>query len=137
MKIVDSCGLEVLRRILGGSEITKAEFLGRYYNKALGIKEMVKGEFEKVFEKYDCLFSPVVPALPWKVGEGLKMKPEQVYAYDACTIPANLAGICALSIPAGVIKEGKEEIPTGLQIMCGKGEESKMFSIAKKVEELD
>ena len=135
-KIEDSCGPEVLRRILGGSEITKAEFSGRYYNKALEIKEMIKEEFKKVFEKYDCILSPVVPGIPWKVGEGLKMKPEEVYAYDACTIPANLAGICAMSIPAGFAKEGKEEIPIGLQIMCGNGQESKMFSIAKMIEDL-
>ncbi|MDP3881736.1 MAG: Asp-tRNA(Asn)/Glu-tRNA(Gln) amidotransferase subunit GatA [Nanoarchaeota archaeon] len=133
-KIEDSCGPEVLRRILGGGEITKEEFSGRYYKKALEIKEIIREEFEKVFEEYDCILSPVVPGIPWKVGEGLEMKPEDVYAYDACTIPANLAGICAMSIPAGVIKEEGEEIPIGLQIMCGKGQESKMFSIAKKLE---
>lgn len=136
-KIEDKCGKEVLRRILGGSEITKAEFKGRYYNKALEVKELIKEEFEKVFEDYDGIISPVVPSLPWKIGEGKEMKPEEVYAYDALTVPANLAEICAISIPAGTIKEGKEEIPIGLQIMCGKGEESKMLSIAKEIEKLD
>ena len=127
-KIADKCGPEVLRRILGGSEITKAEFAGQYYQKALEIKELIKEEFEKAFEKYDCIILPTCPGLPWKIGE--KMKVEEVYAYDALTIPANLAEICAISIPAGKI----ENIPVGMQVMCGKGQEGKMLSIAKVFE---
>ena len=57
------------------------------------------------------------------------MKPEEVYAADALTIPANLAEICAISIPVGKINN----IPVGMQIMCAKGEDSKMLSIAKEV----
>jgi aspartyl-tRNA(Asn)/glutamyl-tRNA(Gln) amidotransferase subunit A len=136
-KIEDKCGKEVLRRILGGSEITKAEHHGRYYQKALDVKEVIKEEFENLFKDYDCVILPTVPGIPWKVGEGAKMSPEEDYAYDALTIPANLAGICAISIPSGKIKEGKEEIPIGMQIFCGKGEESKMLSIAKQIERLD
>ena len=131
-KIEESCGEEVLRRILGGSEITKAEFSGRYYKKALEIKEIIREEFEGVFKQYDCVILPTVPSLPWKVGEGLKMRPEEVYAFDALTIPANLAGICGISIPAGKI----EGVPIGMQVFCGLGQESKMFSIAKKIEDL-
>ncbi|MBS3091012.1 aspartyl/glutamyl-tRNA amidotransferase subunit A [Candidatus Pacearchaeota archaeon] len=135
-KIEEKCGEEVLRRILGGSEITKAEFEGRYYNKALEVKEIIKEELEKAFEEYDCIISPVVPSLPWKVGEGDKMKPEEMYAFDALTIPANLAEICAISIPAGKVKEEKEGIPIGLQIMAGKNEESMMLSIAREIEKI-
>ena len=136
-KIEDKCGKEVLRRILGGSEITKAEHHGRYYQKSLAVKEVIKEEFEKVFKEYDCVVLPTVPGLPWKVGEGAKMSPEEDYAYDALTIPANLAEICAISIPAGTVKEGKEEIPIGMQVFCGKGQESKLLSIAKQIEKLD
>ncbi len=129
-KIEEVCGTEVLRRILGGSEITKAEHHGAYYRKALEVREIIKEEFEKAFEKVDCIVLPATPRLPWKIGEGKKMKIEEVYASDALTIPANLAGICALSIPAGEI----DGIPVGMQIMCAKGEEGKMFSIAKGIE---
>ena len=59
-----------------------------------------------------------------------KMDVEKVYAFDACTIPANLAEICAISVPVGKI----EGIPIGLQVFCGKGQESKMVSIAKEFE---
>jgi aspartyl-tRNA(Asn)/glutamyl-tRNA(Gln) amidotransferase subunit A len=127
-KIEDKCGAEVLRRIIGGSEITKAEHAGQYYRKALEVKEIIKKEFEKVFEKYDCVMLPSVPKLPWKVGE--KLGPEDEYAFDACTIPANLAGICAISLPAGKV----DDVPIGMQIMCAKGQESKMLGIAKMSE---
>lgn len=131
-KIEDFCGPEVLRRILGGSEITKAEYKGAYYRKALDVKEVIKEEFESVFDDVDCVVLPTVPNLPWKVGEGLKMKPEDVYAFDALTIPANLAEVCAVSIPAGKV----DGVPVGMQVMCGKRQEGKMLSIAREIESL-
>ena len=130
--IEETAGKEVLRRIFGGSEITKAEFAGKYYQKALAVKEIIKHEFSEVFKEVDCVVLPTCPALPWKVGEGSKMSPEEIYASDALTIPANLAEICALSLPAGKINN----IPVGMQIMCAKGNESKMFSIASEFEKL-
>ncbi len=131
-KIEESCGEEVLRRILGGSEITKAEFKGAYYRKALEVKELIKEEFESILKKVDCLIMPTVPLLPWKIGEGRKMKPAEVYAADALTIPANLAEICAVSVP--IRKIGG--IPVGMQVMCAKGKEGKMLSIAREIERL-
>ena len=136
-KIEEKCGKEVLRRILGGSEITKAEYKGAYYQKALKVKEIIKEEFERVFKDVDCILLPTVPSLPWKVGEGNKMKPEEIYSADALTIPANLAEICAISIPAGTINEGKDKIPIGIQIMCPKGQDSKMLDIAEMIEKTD
>ncbi|MFA6022867.1 MAG: amidase family protein [Candidatus Pacearchaeota archaeon] len=129
-KIEDVAGPELLRRILGGSEITKAEHEGRYYQKALEVKELIKQEFEKAFEKVDCVIIPTCPGLPWKIGESMAV--EEIYAYDALTIPANLAEICALTMPAGRIND----VPVGLQIMCAKGNESKLFSIAREIERL-
>jgi len=128
-KIEEVCGEEVLRRILGGSEISKAEFEGTYYRRALEVKEIIRREFEKAFEKFDCIVMPVTPVLPWDVGEGKKMKVEEVYTSDALTCPVNLAGVCAVSIPVGRV----EEVPVGMQIICDNGQEGKMFSIAKVV----
>jgi aspartyl-tRNA(Asn)/glutamyl-tRNA(Gln) amidotransferase subunit A len=129
-KIEDVAGKEVLRRIFGGSEITKAEHAGQYYQKALQVKEIIKEEFESVFKEVDAIILPTCPGLPWKINE--KMKLEEVYAYDALTIPANLAEICAISLPAGTI----DNIPVGIQIMTAKGEESKLLSISKSFESL-
>ena len=127
-KIEDSCGEEVLRRILGGQEICQAEHHGKYYRQALKVKELITKEFEKIFEKYDAIILPTVPKLPHKLGS--KVSVEDMYDYDAMTIPANLAQIPAISIPAGKIKN----IPIGLQIMCKRFDESKMFSVAKEFE---
>ncbi|MBI2452066.1 Asp-tRNA(Asn)/Glu-tRNA(Gln) amidotransferase subunit GatA [Candidatus Pacearchaeota archaeon] len=131
-KIEDACGSEVLRRILGGKEITRAELEGAYYRKSLEVKELIKEEFESAFKHVDCIALPTVPFLPWNIGETKKMTPEQVYLSDALTIPANLAEVCAVSIPAGTLNN----IPIGLQITCAKNQDAKMLSIAKKVEEL-
>ncbi|HRZ85186.1 MAG TPA: Asp-tRNA(Asn)/Glu-tRNA(Gln) amidotransferase subunit GatA [Candidatus Paceibacterota bacterium] len=129
-KIEDVAGPELLRRILGGSEISKAEYGGRYYKKSLEIKEIIKQSFEKAFKDIDCIIVPTCPGLPWKIGESMAI--EEVYAYDALTIPANLAEICALTMPAGEINR----IPVGLQVMCAKGNEAKLLSISKMLEEL-
>ncbi|MGV8142655.1 MAG: amidase family protein [Candidatus Pacearchaeota archaeon] len=122
------CGPEVFRRLTGGSEISKAEFEGQYYQKALQVKELIKKEFERVLDQVDCLIMPTVPILPWKFGAPVSL--EQLYAVDALTIPGNLAEICGVSIPIGKI-DGK---PVGLQINCAKGQESKMMSIAREIE---
>lgn len=127
-KIEDACGEEVLRRILGGKEISKAEYHGKYYRKALQVKGLIKKEFEKAFKEVDLIVMPTVPRLPHKIGE--KISVEDMYSYDTLTISANLAEIPAMSIPAGKI----ENVPVGLQIMAGRFEEGKMFSFAKLVE---
>ena len=131
-KIEESCGKEVLRRILGGSEITKAEVAGRYYHKALHVKKLIRKSFEEVFSKVDCIILPTFPILPWKVGEGEKMKPEEIYAADALTIPANLAGLCAISLPAGKV----DNVPVGMQIMCARGNDEFLLDVCERVEKV-
>ncbi len=129
-KIEDVAGPEVMRRILGGSEITKAEHAGRYYNSALKVKKLIEKDFEKIFKCTDCIVSPTVPRLPWKIGE--KISIEEAYASDLLTIPSSLAGNCAISIPAGIING----IPVGMQIICNKFEDEKLLQIANFVEDL-
>jgi len=129
-RIEESCGPEVLRRILGGSEISKAEYHGRYYHLALKAKKLVEQEFEKAFRDVDVIISPTVPRLPHKIGE--KISVEEMYGYDALTIPANLAGNCAISVPVGKINN----IPIGMQIMADKFQEKKLFEVGKAVEKL-
>ncbi|MBU3907056.1 MAG: Asp-tRNA(Asn)/Glu-tRNA(Gln) amidotransferase subunit GatA [Nanoarchaeota archaeon] len=131
-RIENSAGPEVIRRILGGSEISKAEYRGRYYHLALKVKKLIEEEFSKAFkkEKVDCIISPTVPRLPHKIGETISV--EDMYGYDALTIPSNLAGNCAISIPAGKINN----IPVGLQIMCDKFQEQKLLEIARGIEKM-
>lgn len=127
-KIEDFCGPEVLRRILGGAEITKAEHEGRNYHLARRAKKKIEDKFREIFEKYDVIVMPVVPRLPHKIGENISV--EEMYAYDAFTIPANLAGICSMSVPVGKI----EGVPVGIQIMADKFNEDKMLKVAKVFE---
>lgn len=127
-KIEESCGPEVLRRILGGSEISKAEFKGLYYRRALKAKELIRQEFQEAFKDVDAIIMPAVPRLPHKIGSSISI--DEMYAYDSVTVPANLAGLPAISIPAGKL----DNIPVGMQIYCPWFEEGRMFSIAKMFE---
>ena len=129
-KIEDFCGPEVLRRILGGAEITKAEHEGRNYHLALRAKKKLELIFEKMFAEFDVIVLPVVPRLPHKIGENISV--EEMYSYDVFTIPANLAGVCAMSVPIGVI----DGVPVGVQIIANKFDEEKMVRVAKAFEKL-
>jgi len=129
-RIEEVCGSEVLRRIIGGSEISKAEHAGRYYYLALKARKLIEEEFQKAFKKFDCIICPTVPRLPHKIGE--KISIQEMFQYDALTSPINLSGDCAISIPTGEI----EGIPVGMQIICNKFQEQKMFQIARSIEKL-
>ena len=100
-RIEDAAGAEVFRRILGGSEISRAEYGGRYYHQALKIKNLIEKEFSEIFKKVDCIISATVPKLPHKIGTQISVK--EMYEYDALTAPSNLAGNCSISIPVGKI----------------------------------
>jgi aspartyl-tRNA(Asn)/glutamyl-tRNA(Gln) amidotransferase subunit A len=123
-KIEDVCGPEVIRRIIGGSEISKAEHKGMYYRIALKAKELIAKDFEEAFKKVDIIICPTVPRLPHKIGG--KISPEEMYSYDALTIPANLAGICAISVSSVKV----EGVPVGIQIMAPAFQEARMFNAA-------
>lgn len=130
-----SCGPEALRRILGGKEISRSEFDGAYYKKALKVKEIIAQEFEKAFTDLDLIFSPVTPMLPHKFGADLTA--EQMYAYDAFTIPANLAGICAGVVSKDFIEIGEEKVWVGMQFMAAKENEIILFYGLEILEKLD
>lgn len=125
-KIEDSCGKEVLRRILGGQMIAQEEFAARYYKKALDAKELLKQEFEKAFKNVDLIVMPTVPRLPHKFGE--KISVEDMYNYDTLTVLANLAEIPAISVPVGKL----ENIPVGIQLMAARGEDDFLLGVASK-----
>ncbi len=127
-KIEETCGTEVLRRIFGGEEISKEEFAGRYYRKALSAKKIIEREFEDAFKKFDIIVLPTVPRLPHKFGD--KISIDDMYNYDVLTVLANLAEIPAISIPCGHINN----IPVGLQIMAARGNDNLLLEIAREFE---
>jgi len=101
-------GDEVIRRIIGGGEISKAEFAGKFYRRALRAKKIIEREFSDAFKKFDFIILPTVPKLPHKVGKRLSLEDE--YDYDALTVLANLAEVPAISVPVGVVKENSLSI---------------------------
>lgn len=121
-------GPEVMRRIIGGAEISQAEYAGKYYRSALKARNYIKEQFNKIFKDVDVIILPTVPKLPHKIGSSISV--QDMYAYDVLTVLANIAQLPAISIPAGEI-EGKV---VGLQIMAPRFQEEVVFETAKKFE---
>jgi len=124
-KIEEAAGPEVIRRIIGGSEITKAEHEGKYYRGALKARKFIKQQFEKIFQEVDAIILPTVPRTPHKIGE--KISVEEMYSYDVFTTPASIAGLPAISIPAGKV----DDKDVGLQILAPHFQEELIFKLAK------
>jgi aspartyl-tRNA(Asn)/glutamyl-tRNA(Gln) amidotransferase subunit A len=123
-------GDEVKLRILLGSYVLSAGYYGKYYAKAQNLRSMIKREFDGLFDKYDVLLLPTMPVLPFKLGEKTSQPLEQ-YNLDVYTILANLAGIPAISIPAGLSEKG---FPIGIQLMANAFDEQKLIDIAVLLE---
>lgn len=133
-KIEESAGEEVRRRIIGGEEISKSEFEGAFYKKALKVKSIMVKEFSKAFKEVDFIISPVTPTIPHKIGSNLT--PEEMYSYDAFSSPSNLAGICAGVISKDSILVENETISIGMQVMANKFREDLMFEGLTLIESL-
>ena len=125
-------GAEVKRRIMLGSFITTKEYQDAWYGKTLRAREVLKNEINSILEKYDVLLGPTMPCLPWKIGEK-NNNPLEMYLADILTVPANIAGIPAGSIPYGKIGKFRP----GFQIQAKKFGEAKVLSVMKEIEELD
>ncbi|MBO7518681.1 MAG: Asp-tRNA(Asn)/Glu-tRNA(Gln) amidotransferase GatCAB subunit A, partial [Methanobrevibacter sp.] len=119
-RIEEVCGAEVLRRIQMGSYISQKEFSGKYYQKALQARSLIRNEINKMLEGVDLIVGPTVPKLPHKLGE--ELEPMEMYAYDVLTVIANLAGIPAASVKAGEV----DGIPVGLQLQAKPQDDAKI-----------
>jgi aspartyl-tRNA(Asn)/glutamyl-tRNA(Gln) amidotransferase subunit A len=104
-------GAEVKRRIMLGTYALSAGYYDAYYKRAQKIRALIAQDFEKAFERFDALVSPASPTVAFKIGQ--ISDPYQMYLQDVFTIPANLAGICGVSIPGGF----SEGLPVGLQLL--------------------
>lgn len=124
-------GPEVKRRIMLGTYALSAGYYDAYYLKALKVRSLIKKDFDEAFERFDILLSPTSPTTAFKIGEKMD-DPLKMYMADICTIPINLAGIPALSLPCGLDSQG---LPIGLQLMGKPFQETTLFRLALAYEE--
>lgn len=116
-------GAEVKRRILMGTFVLSREYYDQYYRKALKLRTLIREAFEKAFSSFDLLLTPVTPGPAPLLGE-YKKNPVMHYTEDLFTVGANLAGLPAISFPAGKTKEG---LPIGLQLIGPWGSDLNML----------
>ncbi len=123
-------GSEVKRRIFLGTYALSAGYYDAYYKKAQEVRTLIKSEFEQAFKKYDILVTPTTPTLPFELGAKLS-DPLEMYRSDMCTIPANIAGIPAISLVCGL----SDGLPIGLHLMGGALAEEKLLRTAYSFEQ--
>lgn len=123
-------GPEVKRRIIMGTYALSSGYYDAYYKKASQVRTLIVDDYRKAFAECDALLSPVTPTPAWKIGEK-SHDPLSMYLSDVLTIPANLAGIPALSVPCAVSRAG---LPIGLQIQAAHFQEEKLLRIGFNLE---
>ena len=118
-------GDEVKRRILIGTYVLSSGYYDAYYLKAQKVRQLIKKDFDDSFKKIDAILTPSTPSSAFKIGEKTN-DPVSMYLNDIFTVPVNLAGLPALSMPAGVDKQGH---PLGLQLIGKALDEQKILNI--------
>jgi len=117
-------GDEVKRRIMLGTFALSAGYADQFYKKAIQARTLVQQDFERVFEQVDLLATPVAPTTAFRIGEKSD-DPLEMYLADIFTIPASLAGVPGISVPAGFDSAG---MPIGLQLLAGQWQEEKLLA---------
>jgi len=112
----EGLGNEVIRRIMLGTFALSAGQKETYYVRAAKVRTLIRRDFDKVFEKFDLIVSPATPYVAFKIGEKID-DPLAMYTGDLITVPVNLAGLCALSMPMGFAGPDKTSLPCGLQVI--------------------
>ena len=123
-------GDEVKRRIILGTYALSAGYYDEYYGKAQKVRTLVQRDFEAAFEQADVLVSPTAPTTAFKLGEKLG-DPLAMYLNDVATIPANLAGIPGMSLPAGLAEDG---LPVGFQILAPQTADDRLYRVGAALE---
>jgi aspartyl-tRNA(Asn)/glutamyl-tRNA(Gln) amidotransferase subunit A len=127
-------GAEVKRRIILGTYVLSSGYYDAYYLRAQKVRELVRQDFAKAFEKVDALISPTSPVPAFKLGERTA-DPLQMYLADIFTIAANLAGICGISVPCGFAEVDGRRLPIGLQLLGKPLDEARILQIAHAYEQ--
>ncbi len=126
----DGFGPEVKRRIILGTYALSAGYYDAYYLRAQKVRTLIRQDFEKAFQKCDVMVTPTTPEVAFKVGEK-SADPLRMYLSDIFTISANLAGICGVSVPCGLVRR----LPVGLQILGPAFGEETVLQVAHAYEQ--
>ena len=124
-------GDEVKRRILIGTYVLSSGYYDAYYIKAQKIRSLIKNDYNEAFKKVDAILTPSTPSTAFEI-ENEPTDPVQTYLNDIFTVPINLAGIPAISIP---FANDENNLPIGLQLITNSFEEQKLLNIAKNVQD--
>lgn len=127
-------GREVRRRILLGTYVLSSGYYDSYYGRACAVREMLKRDLEKAFEEVDIILTPTTPTPAFKIGEKSN-DPLQMYLADIFTVPVNIAGVPAISIPSGFVEEDGKKLPLGIQFIAPHFGEGALFAIGKDFEQ--
>ncbi|MBI2609853.1 Asp-tRNA(Asn)/Glu-tRNA(Gln) amidotransferase subunit GatA [Candidatus Giovannonibacteria bacterium] len=126
-------GPEARRRIILGTYVLSAGYYDAYYARAQKVRYLIRKDFENVFKEVDILLTPTTPTPAFKIGEKTS-DPLSMYLEDIFTVPVNLAGVPAISVPFGAApKEGKD-LPIGVQLIAPWFDEERLFSIGRILE---
>jgi aspartyl-tRNA(Asn)/glutamyl-tRNA(Gln) amidotransferase subunit A len=128
----DGFGEEVTRRILLGTYVLSAGYYDAYYRTAVRAREAIKQEFAEVFADVDVIATPTSPTVAFPLDDKTD-DPLAMYAQDIFTVSANIAGIPALSVPAGSVKD-ESDLPVGFQLQAPHGHEEVLFTVGADVE---
>jgi aspartyl-tRNA(Asn)/glutamyl-tRNA(Gln) amidotransferase subunit A len=126
-------GTEVKRRIMLGTYALSAGYYDAYYLKAQKVRRLITEDFERVLEDVDIIAGPTTPTAAFRPGEKTS-DPLKMYLADLYTVAANLAGLPAISLPAGTAPGGNVPLPVGIQLTGNRNSDSKLLSIAEAVE---
>lgn len=122
-------GDEVKRRIMIGSYVLSGKNVEEYYFKALAVRKKIADSFNDIFKNYDYVIGPTTTTIPYNIGEGQDDAVKSFFD-DLLTIPVNMAGLPAISLPIGI----DNHLPIGMQIICNKFEEAKIYKLASFIE---
>ena len=124
-------GKEVKRRIMLGSFVLSAGYYDAYYKKALQVRTLIQREFDRALEGHDLILAPVAPTTAYRIGEKTS-DPLQMYSGDVCTVPVNIAGLPALSLPCG---EDRDGLPVGMQLIGKAYSEALLYRVGYAFEQ--
>lgn len=126
-------GAETRRRILLGTYVLSSGYYDAFYGRACAVREMLKLDLARAFEGVDIIATPTTPTAAFKIGEK-SSDPLEMYLADIFTVPVNIAGVPAISIPSGFVEEGSAKLPLGIQFIAPNFGESTLFAAGKDFE---